>query len=246
MADNNHSRRLFLSDVSWPANSLAFNFAVRGAVLADWGDQLWPDRAEGTSSMAIGANRSAISIIIIDAIIDHYRLQHDTMWRRLWRSTSYRRCTAVFLIPGVLYFATFLYFQWNGGGGDCNPVVAGPGENRRVSLTLLRRLARWHGSRRPAGDRCWLKAATSCICRSNVAMENGCAAAPTILFYGASWSGLRFPVQERVEAGVSYRNAVRRFGWGSAYIVSFLIIMGVSRCSIARTTIEVSLPSSSR
>ena len=41
--------------------------------------------------------------------------------------------------------------------------------------------------------------------------------------------GLRFPVQERVEAGVSYREMLAEFGWGSAYIVSFLFIMGVSQ-----------------
>jgi hypothetical protein len=40
---------------------------------------------------------------------------------------------------------------------------------------------------------------------------------------------LRFPVQERVEAGVSYREMLSEFGWGSAYIVSFLLIMGISQ-----------------
>ena len=42
-------------------------------------------------------------------------------------------------------------------------------------------------------------------------------------------SGLRFPTQERVEAGVSYREMLGEFGWGSAYIVSFLLIMGISQ-----------------
>src|SRR5262249_26031563 len=47
--------------------------------------------------------------------------------------------------------------------------------------------------------------------------------------YGFLLFGLRFPTQERVEAGISYTDMLREFGWGSAYIVSFLIIMGVSQ-----------------
>src|SRR5262249_53777827 len=39
----------------------------------------------------------------------------------------------------------------------------------------------------------------------------------------------KFPVQERVQAGVSYETMLREFGWSSAFIVSFLIIMGVSQ-----------------
>jgi hypothetical protein len=50
-----------------------------------------------------------------------------------------------------------------------------------------------------------------------------------ILIYGFLLCGLRFPTQERVEAGVSYREMLSEFGWGSAYVVSFLIIMGISQ-----------------
>jgi hypothetical protein len=50
-----------------------------------------------------------------------------------------------------------------------------------------------------------------------------------IVIYGILLMGLRFPVQERVEAGVSYREMLSEFGWGSAYIVSFLLIMGFSQ-----------------
>jgi MFS family permease len=50
-----------------------------------------------------------------------------------------------------------------------------------------------------------------------------------ILAYGILLFGVRFPTQERVEAGVSYRTMLEEFGWASAYIVSFLIIMGISQ-----------------
>ena len=50
-----------------------------------------------------------------------------------------------------------------------------------------------------------------------------------ILLYGIMLFGQRFPVQERVEAGVSYREMLAELGWGGAYIVSFLLIMGISQ-----------------
>jgi MFS family permease len=50
-----------------------------------------------------------------------------------------------------------------------------------------------------------------------------------ILIYGFLLFGLRFPTQERVAAGVSYREMLSEFGWGSAYVVSFLLIMGISQ-----------------
>jgi MFS family permease len=50
-----------------------------------------------------------------------------------------------------------------------------------------------------------------------------------IIAYGILLAGQRFPQQERVEAGVSYKDMLREFGWGSAYIVSFLVLMGVSQ-----------------
>jgi MFS family permease len=50
-----------------------------------------------------------------------------------------------------------------------------------------------------------------------------------IVVYGFLLVGQRFPVQERVEAGVTYREMLEEFGWGSAYVVSFLIIMGISQ-----------------
>ena len=59
-------------------------------------------------------------------------------------------------------------------------------------------------------------------------MANGHAVLP-IMIYGDLLSRPAFPVQERVEAGVSYREMLDEFGWGSAYIVSFLLIMGISQ-----------------
>ena len=48
-----------------------------------------------------------------------------------------------------------------------------------------------------------------------------------ILLYGFLLFGQKFPVQERVEAGVSYREMLAELGWGGGYVVWFLLIMGI-------------------
>ena len=134
----------------------------------------------------------------------------------------------------MLYIATFIYALSNGiVEAVINPVVATIyRDNKTHWLNILH--AGWPGglvlggllsiavltaraesrrdtSRADCGNGRW----ACCCCRS------WCTA--FCLF------GQRFPTQERVEAGVSYREMLTEFGWGSAYIVSFLIIMGISQ-----------------
>jgi MFS family permease len=60
------------------------------------------------------------------------------------------------------------------------------------------------------------------------------------LYYGYLLFGLKFPAQERVEAGVSYRDMLNEFGWGSAYLVSFLLIMGIGQlCAVFEPNLSV-------
>ena len=64
-----------------------------------------------------------------------------------------------------------------------------------------------------------------------------------ILLYGFLLFGQKFPVQERVEAGVSYRDMLAELGWGGAYIVSFLLIMGISQIlTVLNGTTSATIP----
>ena len=49
------------------------------------------------------------------------------------------------------------------------------------------------------------------------------------LAYGAVLLGQKFPVQERVAAGVSYFDMLREFGWGSCFVVSFFLVGGINQ-----------------
>jgi MFS family permease len=48
------------------------------------------------------------------------------------------------------------------------------------------------------------------------------------LIYGALMVGQKFPVQERVTAGVSYRDMLKEFGWASCFIVCWFIALAVN------------------
>ena len=47
--------------------------------------------------------------------------------------------------------------------------------------------------------------------------------------YGLLLLGQKFPVQERVAAGVTYMDMLKEFGWGSCYIICFLLIASVNQ-----------------
>ena len=131
----------------------------------------------------------------------------------------------------MLYLATFIYALSNGTvEAVINPVVATVyKDNKTHWLNILH--AGWPGGLVLAG-----------LLAIGVSKAGGGLNLPgqmwqwqmgilllPIILYGIVLLGLRFPVQERVEAGVSYREMLAEFGWASAYIVSFLLIMGVSQ-----------------
>ena len=133
----------------------------------------------------------------------------------------------------MLYVATFIYALSNGiVESAINPVVATiHKDNKTHWLNILH--AGWPGGLALAG---LLAIAVSIVGTSYGTALPGqiwqwqmAVLLLPILVYGFLLFGQRFPTQERVEAGVSYREMLSEFGWGSAYIVSFLIIMGISQ-----------------
>ena len=69
MADNNHSRRLFLGCFIGLV-ATAFGFAVRGAVLKDWGVQFSLSEEQKGVIQGVGLYPFAISIILLSLIVE--------------------------------------------------------------------------------------------------------------------------------------------------------------------------------
>ena len=229
MADERQSRRLFLGCFI-ALVATAFGFAVRGAVLKDWGVQYHLTEEQKGVINGVGTYPFAISIILFSLIID--RIGYGTAMCFGFLGHLVSTLLTIFA-PNfqVLYFATFLYALSNGTvEAVINPVVATLyKDNKTHWLNVLH--AGWPGGMALAGLLAIgvAQAGDSLNLPGELWQWKMAVLLLPILFYGALLFGRRFPVQERVEAGVSYREMLEEFGWGSAYIVSFLVIMGVSQ-----------------
>jgi MFS family permease len=230
MADG-RSRRLFVG-CFMALVATAFGFAVRSAVLGDWETQFDLTEEQKGIINGVGLYPFAISIILFSLIVD--RIGYGTAMFFGFVGHVVSTVLTIFA-PSfeVLYVATFIYALANGTvEAVINPVVATVyRDNKTHWLNILH--AGWPGGLVLAGllSVAVLKLGDSLGTRLPGAIWQWRMAVLfiPILIYGFLLFGQRFPTQERVAAGVSYRDMLREFGWGSAYVVSFLIIMGVSQ-----------------
>jgi MFS family permease len=231
MADKTHSRRLFLG-CFLALVATAFGFVVRGAVLEDWARQFGLTEEQKGIIQGVGLYPFAISIILFSLIID--RIGYGTAMVFAFVGHLVSTVLTIFA-PNfvVLYIATFIYALANGTvEAVINPVVATIyKDNKTHWLNILH--AGWPGGLvlsgllaigvLKAGDQVGEQLPGQLWQWQMVILLL------PIIIYGLLLIGQRFPTQERVEAGVSYRDMLKEFGWGSAYIVSVLLIMGISQ-----------------
>jgi MFS family permease len=231
MNNQNQARRLFLG-CFMAMIATAFGFAVRGGVLDDWGVQFNLTEEQKGVIQGVGLFPFAISIILFSLIID--RIGYGTAMVFAFVCHIVSAVLTIFAPNfGVLYLATFIYALANGTvEAVINPVVATIyKDNKTHWLNILH--AGWPGGL-VLGS--LLAIGMAALDRNGVIPHSlhlwqwkmTILIVPIVL-YGIMLAGQRFPVQERVEAGVSYREMLAEMGWGGAYIVSFLIIMGISQ-----------------
>lgn len=232
MADTNQARRLFLGCfVALVAT--AFGFAVRNSpqVLDSWKEAFDLTEEKKGMLMGVGLYPFAISIILLSLVVD--RIGYGTTLAFAFVGHVASIALTIYAKDfRMLYLATFIYALANGAvEAVINPVVATiHRDNKTHWLNILH--AGWPGGLVLGG-----------LLSIGVLMAGGKLGATLpgelwqwqiglllipVLLYGVLLVGMKFPEQERVEAGVSYRTMLEEFGWGSAYVVSFLIIMGVS------------------
>jgi MFS family permease len=241
MSQSGNQKRLFLGCfVALVAT--AFGFAVRGAVLRDWELQFGLTEEQKGILGGVGLFPFAISIILLSLVVD--RIGYGTTMTLAFVGHLASAVLTIFA-PNfqVLYIATFVYALSNGAvEAVINPAVATiHRENKTHWLNILH--AGWPGGLVLGGLLSIL--VVTLVGTDGAAAVNEAGETATqgfrpwqwqmtvlllpILAYGVILFGQSFPQQERVEAGVSFRAMLEEFGWASAYIVSFLIIMGISQ-----------------
>ncbi|MCC7083596.1 MAG: MFS transporter [Pirellulales bacterium] len=223
-------RRLFLG-CFMAMIATAFGFAVRGAIISDWGVQFGLSEEQKGIIQGVGLYPFAISIILFSLIVD---------------KVGYGFCMVFAFIGHVLsayltiransfeslYVATFIYALANGTvEAVINPVVATIyDKNKTHWLNVLH--AGWPGGLVLGG------LLAIAISYGKTGLENlsghlwqwqmGLVFIPAII-YGVILFGQKFPVQERVAAGVSFKDMLKEFGWGSSYVVFFFLVAGISQ-----------------
>jgi len=208
----------------------AFGFAVRGAVLGDWGVQFALSEEEKGILVGVGLFPFAISIILFSLIID--KIGYGvSMAIAFIGHTSSALLTIYADSFQTLYIATFIFALSNGiVEAVINPVVATVYSKQKTHwLNILH--AGWPGGLVLGG----LLAIGITMLQEPLSgmlpgrpwqWQMGLVLLPTLV-YGVLLMGQKFPQQERVSAGVSYREMLGEFGWGSSYIVFFLLIAGI-------------------
>ncbi len=227
-------------------------FAIRADLLEVWGQLFNLSEEQKGTIQGAGLYPFAISIILFSLIVDRIGYGLSMVFAFLFHVGSVVLTLATPSVAGdnaqvaygMIYAGTFLFSLGNGiVEAVINPVVATIYERNKTHwLNILH--AGWPGG---------------LVLGSVLAVVFGSEAKfldlpghmwqwklavvliPMVL-YGLILLGLRFPQQERVAAGVSYKEMLQEFGAGSFFIVCFLLVYGINQIlQVANTDLETVL-----
>ncbi|MCC9604797.1 MFS transporter [Blastopirellula sp. JC732] len=216
----------------------AFGFIIRAIIIDEWGTVFNLTETQKGEIFGVGLWPFAISIILFSLVID--RIGYKTAMYFAFA------CHALSVIMTIvlpmyfdpywsLYFGTFIVALGNGTvEAVVNPVVATLFPNEKTKwLNALH--AGWPGGlvlggiitigMGPGGFLSNIfSGGESMAWQYKVAL----ILIPTVI-YGLMMLPCRFPVNERVAAGVSYGEMLAEFGMGGAFIVGFLMFNELGR-----------------
>lgn len=227
-----NSTRLFVACIISLVTT-SFGFIVRAFLIGEWGEQFNLTDTQIGALQGAGLFPFAISIILFSLVID--RLGYGRAIGLAWGG---HLVSAVVTMTAStytqLYIGTLLFALANGAvEAVVNPVTATlfP-KSKTHHLNILH--AGW-----PAG---LVLGGVMAIALGDIEWrwKIGLFLLPTLV-YGAMMMRCTFPVQERVAAGVSYRDMLGEFGWAGCLIVSYFVATGLDE--MARGIFHFSLPS---
>lgn len=197
----------------------SFVFGVRANVIGDLADKFSLSESQKGTILGVGLWPFAISIIIFSLIIDKIGYKVAAIFAIVCHIASL--LLTVFANGYIsLFWATFLVAIANGTvEAFINPIVATAFNKEKAKwLNILH--AGW-----PAG---MALGALTCIALGDAAwqIKYGMCFIPAVL-YAILILPRKFPVQERVAAGVSYREMLQQVGGIGFFIIGSLLVMGV-------------------
>jgi len=204
--------------------ALAIGFIVRSFLLIEWGERFNLSQSQLGSILGAGLYPQAFSLILFSVVID--KLGYGRTMAFAWVGHVVSAIITMSATSYVgLYWGTFIFSLANGAvEAAVNPVTATLYPNSRTHhLNMLH--AGWPGGLVIGG--------LLAIALGHTGGENawrwkvGLYLIPTAI-YGYMMLREKFPVQERVAAGVSYKEMLGEFGWAGCLIVSIFTAYAVN------------------
>lgn len=208
----------------------SFGFVVRAMLINEWGTEFGLTEVEKGEIFGVGLWPFAISIILFSLVIDKIGYGRAMVFAFVCHAVS-----AVLTIFAKdywsLYWATFIVALGNGTvEAVINPVVATMfSKDKTKWLNILH--AGW-----PAGLVCGGLLAIG-LGDADWRWKVGLLLIPTVI-YGVILIRCKFPVQERVAAGVSYRDMLKEAGGLGMFIVMALIFAELGRVAAEGGLVE--------
>lgn len=225
------NNRLFIASIIAIATT-SFGFIVRAFLITEWGVKFNLTDTQIGALQGAGLFPFALSIIIFSLITD--RIGYGRAMGFAWVGHV---VSAVITMTASsytqLYVGTLIFALANGAvEAVTNPVVATmfPREKTKY-LNILH--AGWPGGLVLGGLLFIALGATSWQ------IKIGLFLLPAVV-YGLMMLGCKFPVQERVAAGVSYGDMLKEFGWAGCFIVSYFMANAVN--AVASGIFHTALP----
>ena len=223
--------RLFVASIIALVTT-SFGFVVRAFLLTEWGVLFNLTETQKGALQGAGLFPFALSIIFFSLFIDRLGYGRAMVFAWVGHVVSAVVCMTAHSYA-QLYVGTLIFALANGVvEAVVNPVVATLYPRDKVRhLNLLH--SGWAGGFVLGGMLFIAMGATSWQ------FKIGLFLLPTFI-YGAMMLGCRFPVQERVRAGVSYRDMLGEFGWAGCLIVSYFMAEAID--AVGNGMFNASLP----
>ncbi|WP_166823855.1 MFS transporter [Thalassoroseus pseudoceratinae] len=211
----------------------AFGFIIRALIMDDLAAEFNLTETQKGEIFGVGLWPFAISIVLFSLIIDRIGYGKAMVFAFVCHVAS---AIIAIMTPSlaagdsqkaywILYLSNFVVALGNGTvEAVVNPVVATMFAREKTKwLNILH--AGWPGGLVLGG---LLTLLLTNLGVSDWQYKIGLIFIP-VLVYGVMMIPCKFPVSERVAAGVSYRDMLREFGMGGALIVSFLMVSEIGR-----------------
>ena len=212
----------------------AFCFVLRAFVIDDWGHEFNLSATQKGELLGVGLWPFSISIVLLSLLIDRVGFR-AVLWFAVVCHLIGTTVTLTAAGYWPLYIGTFILALGNGAvEAAVNPLIATAYRHDKTKwLNMLH--AGWPGGL-VLGGLLALAQGGGVDWRWKI----GLVIVPVIA-YSVMLLRQRFPVSERVAAGVSYRDMLAEAGYISALIVASLIVIEIGRVFDWSTTLQIVL-----